>query len=193
MTRWLQETGGTRGEEYAARFAALEATGTEMHGEAEALWRLLGGPGRVLDAGCGIGRLGAWLAGQGCQVLGVDSDPSMIEVARRQLPHLDWVLGDLLCAELAGPWDLAAMTGNVIVYVEAGTEAAVVERLAGVLAEGGLLVSGWRTDRLAPDTYDAWAQAAGLVPVSRWSTWDAQPWTDASDWCVAVHRRGGAP
>ncbi len=37
---------------------------------------------RVLDVGTGRGRFGAWFAGQGCSVVGVDLNPEMLEVAR---------------------------------------------------------------------------------------------------------------
>jgi hypothetical protein len=54
---------------------------------------------------------------------------------------------------------------------------------------GGLLVSGWRTDRLAAAAYDQLAAGAGLEAVERWSTWDREPWREDAEWCVAVHRR----
>jgi SAM-dependent methyltransferase len=186
VTRWLQETGGTRGPEYAARFAAHAAAGKDMHGEARFVLGLLGGPGRVLDAGCGIGRVGTWLASQGCTVLGIDNDPSMISVARESNPELAWIEGDLLSADLGGPWDVVVMTGNVIIYLTPETEAAAVHRLSSVLAPGGHLVSGWRTARLSPETYEGWARAAGLNPVARYATWEKDPWHDDADWCVSV-------
>ncbi|MCW2587338.1 MAG: Methyltransferase protein, partial [Frankiales bacterium] len=34
VSRWLEETGGTRGQGYAARFAELAASGVDVHGEA---------------------------------------------------------------------------------------------------------------------------------------------------------------
>jgi ubiquinone/menaquinone biosynthesis C-methylase UbiE len=37
---------------------------------------------RVLDVGTGRGRFGAWFAGRGCRVLGVDVNPDMLEAAR---------------------------------------------------------------------------------------------------------------
>jgi SAM-dependent methyltransferase len=191
VTRWQAETGHRVGEEYAARFAAQAATGKDMDGEGRFVLGLPGGPGRVLDAGCGIGRVGAFLADHGCTVRGVDADPSMITVARRARPDLDWVLGDLLDADLGGPWDVVVMTGNVIVYVDPGTEAAVVQRLSDVLAPGGRLVCGWRTDRLDPDTYESWAVAAGLQAEERYATWDRDPWHDGADWCVSVCLRNG--
>jgi SAM-dependent methyltransferase len=66
--------------DWAGRFlrarlaAALEAVGD--------------GPGRVLDAGMGGGRLVAELAARGWTVSGVDSSTAMVELARRRLPQL---------------------------------------------------------------------------------------------------------
>lgn len=42
--------------------------------------------GRVLDVGCGTGRLTAALAERGVRVWGVDASPEMLEVARAKLP-----------------------------------------------------------------------------------------------------------
>ena len=79
--------------------------------------------------------------------------------------------------------------GNVVVFLEPGTEAEVVRRQADHLVPGGLLVSGWRTDRMPREEYDGYAAAAGLEPVARHSTWQGDPWRDDADWCVAVDRR----
>lgn len=187
MSRWLEETGGTSGEEYAARFAALAATGTDLHGEARYVDALLDPGARVLDAGCGTGRVAIELARVGHQVTGVDSDASMLEVARRTA-GITWELGDLATLDLGERFDLVVAAGNVMVFLAPGTEAAVVQRCAAHLRPGGLLISGWRTDRLAVPPYDAWAAAAGLEPVARHATWDGDPWAEGADWCVAVDR-----
>ena len=44
---------------------------------------------RVLDAGCGTGRVAIELARRGIEVVGVDADPDMLERARRRAPQLD--------------------------------------------------------------------------------------------------------
>ncbi len=41
-------------------------------------------PGRVLDLGCGAGNYVIWLAGMGFDVVGVDSSPSAIKIARQK-------------------------------------------------------------------------------------------------------------
>ena len=91
--RWLDDASLPRGEAYAARIAALAATGQDMHGEATFVTAL---PGKmVLDAGCGTGRVAIELARRGYDVVGVDLDPSMLAVARRMAPQVSWYEGDL--------------------------------------------------------------------------------------------------
>lgn len=189
MSRWLEETGGTSGPAYEARLAALAATGADLHGEAAYVDALLQPGSAVLDAGCGTGRVAIELARRGHTVVGVDSDPSMLAVAERS-PGVVWVLADLAGLERPERADLVVAAGNVMVFLAPGSGPEVVRRLAGHLRPGGLLVSGWRTDRLDVATYDGWTRAAGLQPVVRHATWDGRPWNADSDWCVAVDAAG---
>jgi SAM-dependent methyltransferase len=186
VSRWLEETGGGRGASYDEAFRTLAASGVHVHGEADYVAALLP-TGSVLDAGCGTGRVAVELARRGYDVVGVDSDASMLDVARQH--DLPWVLDDLATLDLGRAFDLVVCAGNVMVFLAPGTEGAVVERLAAHLAPGGLLVSGWRTDRLARASYDDLVVAAGLEPGVRQSTWDGDTWHDDADWCVAVDRR----
>lgn len=45
----------------------------------------------VLDAGCGTGRMGRYLADHGCAVRGSDLSPGMLAMARRDHPDIDTV------------------------------------------------------------------------------------------------------
>ena len=190
MSRWLQETGGTRGPGYDEAFRALAAAGEDVHGEAAYVDALLPAGARVLDAGCGTGRVAVELARRGHHVLGVDSDTSMLGVARTR-PGPRWLAADLAALALPDRFDLVVAAGTVMVFLEPASEPGVVAGLARHLAPGGLLVSGWRTDRLAPQDYDGWAAAAGLAPVARHATWSGQRWTPGAAWCVTVHRAAG--
>ncbi len=187
MSRWLQETGGARGSSYDEAFRELAASGADVHGEASFVADLLAPGTRVLDAGCGTGRVAVELARRGFDVAGADNDPSMLEVARRS-GGVRWYDADLAALDLPERFDLVVAAGNVVVFLAEGTEQEVLRRLATHLVPGGLLVSGWRTDRLSAPAYDALAAGAGLEPVERWSTWDREPWRDDAGWCVAVHR-----
>ncbi|WP_019877301.1 class I SAM-dependent methyltransferase [Sporichthya polymorpha] len=190
------------GEAYAARIAALAATGQDMHGEANFVAALVEPGARILDAGCGTGRVGARLAELGFDVAGADVDASMLAVARR-IPGVRWYLADLAELDLsdtpdAAPFDLVVAAGNVFPFLAPGTGARVLERLAAHLRPDGLLVSGFGLDRAhlpAPaatvpiEDYDAWCAAAGLTAVDRRGTWDGDPWTAAGGYAVSVHRR----
>ena len=195
-TRWTG-TDAPRGDEYDARWARLAAEGESVHGEADlvdALLREHGGR-RVLDAGCGTGRVAIELAARGYDAVGMDLDPGMLGAARRKAPDLVWIEADLArldaVAELSGApgFDVVVMAGNVMIFVDPGSEGAVLGGLRARLVDGGLLVAGFqlRPDRLSLDEYDALARVAGFVPVARWATWDREPFT-GGDYVVSVHR-----
>jgi SAM-dependent methyltransferase len=205
VTRWSSATGGGSGREYAARFDALVAQGTDVHGEASCCTALAPPPSRVLDAGCGTGRVAIRLAELGHDVMGVDLDASMLEVARERAPQLRWEQADLAALDLVGhgevPYDLVVMAGNIVPLVAEGTEPLVVERVAAQLAPGGLLVAGFGLDHahLPPagaivdiTAYDRWCAAVGLQPLRRLATWDGQPWTPDAGYAVSVHQRPAA-
>lgn len=56
----------------------------------------LAGPApHVLDAGCGAGRMGRYLADRGCRVNGLDVSPGMVAMARRDHPDLATTVGSV--------------------------------------------------------------------------------------------------
>jgi trans-aconitate methyltransferase len=169
----------------------LAASGVDVHGEADLVDQLLTTPGaRVLDAGCGTGRVSIELAHRGYATVGVDVDPDLLARARDKAPSLEWVEGDL--ATLApgtapGPFAAAVLAGNVMIFVGRGSEAQVLVNLSARVAPGGLVVAGFQlSGRLSLAEYDTYAVAAGLAPLARWSTWDRAPFTVTSDYVVAV-------
>ena len=198
-SRWAQRGRPTSGAEYAASFDALAAAGTDPHGEAT-LCATLAAPGsRILDAGCGTGRVAVRLAELGYRCVGLDSDQSMLAHARTLTTTAEWVLADLsVPTELGEPFDLVVAAGNVVPLVAAGTEPAVVRNLSGYLVAGGLLVAGFGLDPAhlplarAPfglSEYDEWCAAAGLELQQRYSTWDGAGY-DGGGYAVSVHRQG---
>jgi SAM-dependent methyltransferase len=199
VTRWSDATGGAGGPDYAARFDALAAAGADVHGEATLCAALVPVGSRVLDAGCGTGRVAIRLAELGYDVTGTDVDRSMLAVARERGPALRWVEADLSSLDLlAGgdpAYDLVVLAGNVVPLVAPGTESAAVARAAAHLRPGGLLVVGFGLDRahLPPSAalvslpeYDEWCAAAGLELVRRLATWDGQPY-DGGGYAVSIH------
>lgn len=193
----LPFAGGFDGRRYQERFDALARAGQDVHGEADFVAALA--PESVLDAGCGTGRVALELARRGVVVVGVDRDPSMLAVARELLdasvgenPGLraSFVEADLAGLDLGITFDVAVMAGNVPLFADAGTERDVVAGVARHLRPGGLLVAGFQLGRSYDlDSYDDHCAAAGLELVSRYSTWEAEPFTLGGDYAVSVHEK----
>ncbi|TQR82990.1 class I SAM-dependent methyltransferase [Mycobacterium hodleri] len=195
-TRW-QDTDAPRGDSYDQRWTQLAESGESIHGEADFVESLLGQAGerRVLDAGCGTGRVAIELARRGHSVVGVDADLGMLATARTKAPDLSWIHADLadLGAHSTETFDVVLLAGNVMIFLAPGTEERVMGELVDRLAPGGLLVAGFsiRPDRLSLAEYDRVAAGAGLESVARFATWDREPY-DGGDYAVSVHRRAGA-
>jgi SAM-dependent methyltransferase len=187
--RWLYG-GGLRGEAYDRRFDDLASSGANVHGEADLVASL--GPRTVLDAGCGTGRVAIELSHRGCDVVGVDLDAAMLNVARTKAPQIPWVEGDLAEVDFGRTFDAVVMAGNVMIFVAPGTEGAVLANLHRHMAEAGLLVAGFSlvTNGLSLASYDRLADDAGLELVHRWATWDRRPFGPGGDYAVSVHRNG---
>ncbi|MGF7121222.1 class I SAM-dependent methyltransferase [Rhodococcus sp. AG1013] len=191
-TRWQRERSASDSRQYIERFAQLEAEGTDLHGEARAVDAMLPRGSRVLDAGCGTGRLGAELARRGHRVTAVDLDPILVAEARKH-SELTVHEADLATLDLPGErFDAVVAAGNVLIFVARGTERRVVQRLADHLVPGGILVTGFATDyEYTVDEFDADLAAAGLVREHRFATWDLRPWRDGAGWAVTVARKPG--
>ena len=197
VSSWWIEGDVPRGSAYDARFERLEAAGANVHGEADLVTVLLAAcpAPRVLDAGCGTGRVAIELDRRGMKVTGVDLDPAMLDAARAKRPDLAWVGADLAdldnpAVELTGPFDLAIAAGNVMIFVAPGSQERVVAALAHQLMPGGLLLAGFQLKPGSLAAYDAACDAAGLALVDRWSTWDRQPWRVGGDYAVSLHSLG---
>ena len=99
---------------------------------------------RVLDYGCGVGRLAAWLAPRVAEVIGIDPSPAMIAEAGRRVvaPNLRW-----LAVETA-PRGLPSLQvdGVLCVWVlqhvlDEEAFGATLDYLASALRPGGWLVT----------------------------------------------------
>ena len=138
-TRWVTDTSAGHSEWYVERFRTMAAEGADLAGEARLVDAMVRRGARVLDAGCGSGRVGAELAARGHTVVGVDADPVLIEAARSDHPGPRWLVADLAELDLAAegepePFDAAVLAGNVVVFVAPGTEAQVLGRVAAHVA-----------------------------------------------------------
>jgi 2-polyprenyl-3-methyl-5-hydroxy-6-metoxy-1,4-benzoquinol methylase len=212
-TRWerarAQERAEGRGG-YGAHFAQLIAEGADVEGEARLADVLVPRGAAILDAGSGMGRVGAALARRGHRVVGVDFDRELLAQSRTTFPDLPVVesrLDELTADRLAAAghptaYDLVACVGNVMILLAPDTEQTVLAALASLLAPGGRLMVGFAISgapALESRTYPAAefvddCTAVGLEVESRFSTYDLRPFTDSSDFVVHVlRRREGRP
>ena len=137
MTRWTEvaraQAGSRYGRTYADRFAAIAAEGGDVHGEGRFVLDLRPAPATVLDAGCGTGRVAAYLVGEGYDVVGVDVDEEMLRVAREDLPDLDWRLADLATLDLGRTFDVVLLAGNIIPLLEAASPDSLHDQVTEML------------------------------------------------------------
>ena len=92
--------------------------------------------GRVIDVGCGEGLLTRRIAPFAREVVGIDADADGIARARDLAPHVTYIHGDALAADVGGPFDLVTCF-MVLHHVDLD---AGLRRLRELVAPGGTLV-----------------------------------------------------
>ncbi|MDT5221029.1 MAG: hypothetical protein QOF15_3134 [Mycobacterium sp.] len=180
---------------YVERFRSMAQAGEDLLGEARFVDAMAPRGARILDAGCGPGRLGGYLATVGHHVVGVDVDPVLIEAAEQDHPGPRWLVSDLAELDLPAcgitePFDVIASAGNVMTFLAPSTRVQVLRRLRAHLAVDGRLVIGFgagRDYKFAHFLDDA--SASGLAAELLLSTWDLRPFEGDSDFLVALLRR----
>ena len=198
-TRWSEVSGGLGGATaYQQRFDDLAASGMDIHGEAAFIESLLPAPARVLDAGCGTGRVATQHPSLGYHCVGVDADADMLEVAAQRDRTTRWVRQDISELQLRSQaFNLVVLAGNVVPLLASGTLLRTVQRLVAHLQPGGLLVAGFGLDaaHLPPgcpvtplESYDRACTVAGLSFARRFATWDKESWHAGAGYAVSVHR-----
>jgi SAM-dependent methyltransferase len=192
-TRITQEDPG-HSAAYVQRFRDMAAAGRDLGGEARLVDALVPRRARILDAGCGPGRVGAFLHEAGHEVVGVDVDPVLIEAAEADHPGPTWLVGDL--AELDLPargipagFDAIVCAGNVMTFLAPTTRLEVLRRLRAHVAPSGRAAIGFGGGRGYDfDEFLTEAAAAGWGTDLLLSTWDLRPFPGDSGFLVAVLR-----
>lgn len=93
---------------------------------------------RVLDLGCGTGRMAADIAAKGASVVGVDRSADMIQQARKNHPGLRFEVMDALAISFDEPFDAVLSNATLHWIKEAETVAAGITK---ALRPGGRFVA----------------------------------------------------
>lgn len=194
---WMRKVAADPGHSqwYIERFRSMAQAGEDLAGEARLVDAMASRGARILDAGCGPGRLGGYLAAAGHTVVGVDVDPALIAAAEQDHPGPRWLVGDLAELDLPSrgipePFEVIVSAGNVMTFLAPSTRVRVLGRLRAHLRDDGRAVIGFGggRDYEFGHFFDD-ATEAGFTPDLLLSTWDLRPFTEDSDFLVAVLRR----
>ena len=192
MPTWKEVTTANpaHSENYARRWKMMAEQGQDIDGEARLVDALSPRAARIVDAGCGTGRLGGYLAARGHDVVGTDIDPVLIEHARRDHPDARWEVGDLSADPIpARDIDVAVSAGNVMGFLAPEGREAALRNIAGSLAVDGRFVVGFGAGRgWGFDDFIATAERVGLELENVFESWDLHPFTADSDFLVAIFR-----
>ncbi|AKK11063.1 Methyltransferase domain [Corynebacterium uterequi] len=166
----------------------LQSQGNDIYGEARLVDAMAGRGSTILDAGCGTGRLGAYLIKQGHTVVGTDIDPVLIEHAKRDVPEARFYVGDLSADEIpVTDVDIAVSAGNVMGFLAPdGRDAALANIFRSLKPKGRAVIGfgagrGWGFD----DFLDT-ARRAGFAVDAVFESWDLNPFTEESTFLVAL-------
>lgn len=190
--RWVRWRRAVDLDEYDRRWEEMAARGESVHGEVDFIERRTTGRCvRILDAGCGTGRLAIEAERRGHQAMGADLDPDMIDRARSKAAHIEWVCADLSTLHLDTTFDVIVMAGNIPLFCAPGSQAAIISNLANHLAPEGILICGYSLEKGA-NAYTVAnfcrdAASAGLDHIEQYVNWDGDPIdTSGSDDYVVV-------
>lgn len=196
MNKWraaMQDP--THSTRYAERWERMEAEGKDIDGEGRAIDALADRGSTILDAGSGNGRLAGYLASAGHEVIGVDLDPYLVDVAKAKYPKAHFEVADLADFSLhddAGQlqtFDIVVAAGNVQTFLADWERLPALENIAKHMHSGSRYISGFQLARgYSNQQFTNDAEAAGLEVVQRFGTWQFEAFVEDGEFLVAVLR-----
>lgn len=100
--------------------------------------------GRVLEIGCGAGRLTGYLIELATSVVGLDTSPRMVEYCRSAYPGATFMVQDMrdLSQFATASFDAVVAIDNVVDVLNHSERARVLGEIARLLEPGGILIMG---------------------------------------------------
>jgi ubiquinone/menaquinone biosynthesis C-methylase UbiE len=122
---------------------------------------------RVLDAGCGAGRMTWYLAERGCLAEGVDLSPRMIDMARRDHRDLAFTVGSLTDLPYPDGQFAGVMLWYSIIHTPPAGQGRIFTEATRVLRPGGHLLVGFQSGEGTRDVSLAYRRFGHEVHLER--------------------------
>lgn len=157
--------------------------------------------GVALDAACGTGRFSEGLARRGHQVIGVDSSPDMLALARRRVPDARFESGDL--TQLPLPVTSVDMVVCALALAHLPSLDPVMTEFARVLRPGGhlivsdvhheLILRGSVVTSMGPTENPAWCPPTATLPARSYERHSPRGFWSAAAKSQALPREAKCP
>ena len=185
----------------AAELYAAVHTGTP--GDVELVLRACEGGRRVLELGCGEGRIARQLAEAGHEVIGIDLDEARLELGRARAEELsapararlDLRVGDMRAIQLDRPVSRVVIAHSTIYCLRSDDEVRAMLRgvRAALVPEGRLVIDAYAADpfhgALDPADEDPFEEVAQVEVGGRtWRVLERSDWDRDAQTLVARYR-----
>ena len=124
--------------------------------------------GRILDAGCGTGRMSRYLAARGCRVEGCDLSPAMVEEARAAAPGIAVQVGSLTALPYADASFSGVLAWYSSIHTARDAQPAIWAEVARVLRPGGVVLVGFQAGAGVRDVAPVYARFGYTVELMRY-------------------------
>lgn len=122
---------------------------------------------RVLDAGCGTGRISRYVAERGCRTEGVDLSPGMVALARREQPGQPFAVASLTALPYPDDRFAGVLLWYSIIHTPPAGQARIFAEAARVLRPGGHLLVGFQAGEGSRDVAPAYRAFGHEITLER--------------------------
>jgi SAM-dependent methyltransferase len=154
---------------YADRFPSTEPELRVELAMVEHFASLLAGERRVLDAGCGAGRMMPVLAALGCRVEGIDLSPEMVRRSRRDHSGFPAQVGSITDVPYPGNCFDGVVSWYSTIHTNDADLPRVMSEARRVLRPGGLLLIAFQSGSGVRDVSDSYRRYGHDIVLRRYN------------------------
>ena len=146
---------------------------------------------RILDIGCGDGRIAIELADRGYEVTGLDASATFLDAAERRSAErgatVRWIRGDMRELDFEGVFDAAINIGGTFGYFDDDGDRRCAAGAYRSLASGGrLMIDVATTETVFPAFRDEARTETADATATRTNRYDHETGRTESDWTIEL-------